>query len=1301
MYNFQTQKRIVNVLNASSLKGTTWNCCSLMTEAENGIKNGEFEHNSNYYTRLILVFSRLNSKNCEACLQSCTQIFISILNQDQLNPKAVPAIFYLLQVFITQIPLSESVMDLLPINELLLKLKPSLSASSESFYPWSLKVLDVIIYFIKATKFVSHQQEIKSFIEEEWESLTSNLQSGYRMIRALTVSSILNALNVIGGASEKTVEMLDKFVQIENMCLTNSKFVSLAKAVLTECKVIIGSDTYEVKLKLLCLKYALGIMYTNFSLIWGPCVEVIRHAGKHIDMASYWKVFGAHFCKSQGCAIETSEDAPLKMFSCSEDETSISSKFLESCDLVNVNHELWESALKYLTYSQDVQKAAWKFLFAKRKNKLKNYKEDIDEILNSESMDPVHKFRIDAVDVSLNKQYESETIERRTLLMDIIIRILIGKERVMKGDKRTQVLRFLAGCTEADARKYLDLTVGSADEVQQLSPKIIEIKINKMTSALRTWRYKFPDILDQMVHGVCDLVCAVDSSVKPLSRKSMDPEEEIPEEVFEEQKRADLKAGRLCMVAFFTSLPRLDMKQETLDRIFNVFIWPALHDITTTSVGSVSWILKLFLVWSTYERYHVLLTKCNEGDMCQSPMWRLFDLLDSKSAVFEVKKYILGIVLNLSNPPEVPEEDSDEPVERYLNCSNSPLSVSGTHQFETSESIGLNIILLRKEVILNLFQDAQVFKKFTSQSGGGGCLALISLLAGFTSDGLLNEKLCSIIIDTFGMHRNNEENLFNSIVAVGKLLCNIHDPLALLMKLVTNFSWISGRRLRTALVETLVCKLAKQFERVLIAIMDAFHFDLKLACPEDNRNEERSIGQQNVETSKDVAIVNPEDDKDSNDDEKEEFTIPKAAASTSVQVITLVPQAAAVRCHGILKSSIIPKLRKFLHFEETATHKLSRAKKTVDDDVILKIPCTIALVKLLKKIPKAEGQNGIRSIIPSIAAGLRNELVSVRNTLRKTLLSVIKELGTSHLKAVIGYLKSSLQRGYQKHVLNYTVAYLLRCLESELKANPHHVPVKEIMSLCEDELYGVMQEEKELAAIKQKTREASKSNACPILKICSKCVSGLQQLNSLIEPALKHISEKKSLKVAKASRQWLSSVSEGLSDNTTVNYYELLNWLLEVIKKDESQEELDKSSNDGQPPNKKPKLLETIKDSRLIPSAKRKTVLEGKVGSHLLLTEFALTALYTGKAPKVRERLGDVLKSLFKLEKRRSLTRLLLKLLMMDKHVPELDTFFLIIGLVIDDTKVFSHEDLSVIIDTVKDVLILFHCRNCVRETIA
>jgi len=297
-----------------------------------------------------------------------------------------------------------------------------------------------------------------------------------------------------------------------------------------------------------------------------------------------------------------------------------------------------------------------------------------------------------------------------------------------------------------------------------------------------------------------------------------------------------------------------------------------------------------------------------------------------------------------------------------------------------------------------------------------------------------------------------------------------------------------------------------------------------------------------------------------------------------------------------------------LNFEEKATHKLSRADKSVDEDVMLKIPCTIALVKLLKKLPKCEGENSIRSIIPSLCAGLRNELFSVRNTLRKTLLNVIKELGTNHFRTVISYLKSSLQRGYQKHVLNFTVSYLMKCLESEFKLHPEQLPIKEVLPLCDEELYSVMQEEKELAAIKAKTREASKSNAHPIIKLCAKCITSKDNLRILIDPAVKRLSEKRSPRIIKTTRQWLNSVSEGLADNIVIDQVHLIEWLKEVMHQETQQEE----QQIAQPESKKRKLLVETKDAFLIPNSKKKGTADAKIAGQFLLTEFSFNSLYNG-----------------------------------------------------------------------------------------
>lgn len=49
-------------------------------------------------------------------------------------------------------------------------------------------------------------------------------------------------------------------------------------------------------------------------------------------------------------------------------------EFLEKCDLANADLQLWERGLAHLMTTPDVQKAAWEFLHAKRKNKLKGFK---------------------------------------------------------------------------------------------------------------------------------------------------------------------------------------------------------------------------------------------------------------------------------------------------------------------------------------------------------------------------------------------------------------------------------------------------------------------------------------------------------------------------------------------------------------------------------------------------------------------------------------------------------------------------------------------------------------------------------------------------------------------------------------------------------------------------------------------------------------------------------------------------------------------------------------------------------------
>lgn len=64
---------------------------------------------------------------------------------------------------------------------------------------------------------------------------------------------------------------------------------------------------------------------------------------------------------------------------------------------------------------------------------------------------------------------------------------------------------------------------------------------------------------------------------------------------------------------------------------------------------------------------------------------------------------------------------------------------------------------------------------------------------------------------------------------------------------------------------------------------------------------------------------------------------------------------------------------------------------------------------------------------------LKSRLESVRRVARETLQNILKALGPGYLKVLLGEMASLLNRGYQLHVLVYTVHAVLCCLKDVYK----------------------------------------------------------------------------------------------------------------------------------------------------------------------------------------------------------------------------------------------------------------------------
>ena len=104
-------------------------------------------------------------------------------------------------------------------------------------------------------------------------------------------------------------------------------------------------------------------------------------------------------------------------------------------------------------------------------------------------------------------------------------------------------------------------------------------------------------------------------------------------------------------------------------------------------------------------------------------------------------------------------------------------------------------------------------------------------------------------------------------------------------------------------------------------------------------------------------------------------------------------------------------------------------------------------------------------------ASLKSHMQSIRDESRKPLVQVIAALGPHYLYFAVEEMKGVLLRGYQRHVLAYTVHALLSELAPVVANGALDHCYDSILPVLQDELVGALSHEKEVDALMKKTRE--------------------------------------------------------------------------------------------------------------------------------------------------------------------------------------------------------------------------------------
>lgn len=312
-----------------------------------------------------------------------------------------------------------------------------------------------------------------------------------------------------------------------------------------------------------------------------------------------------------------------------------------------------------------------------------------------------------------------------------------------------------------------------------------------------------------------------------------------------------------------------------------------------------------------------------------------------------------------------------------------------------------------------------------------------------------------------------------------------------------------------------IVEYQRQCVRLVIAILDAFHFDLSQAgnAPKEEPITETKEDQEPEEV---LEIVDMHD-------EQQEDVIEAEKDELLVQVVVKLTPAAAARVQRAITTHLLTQLYKAIG-ERTAVESAHRVNKKSlapdkDQEDILRVPIAVTLVKLLQKLPGDLLDTQLPGILTKLCTFLKSHLESVRRVTRETLQQIMVSVGPNRLPLLLGEMTALLTKGFHVHVLVFTINSVVQALHGFFKPGDLDVNIPVILrvrvflfgclcrgfyccvfvQVCSADLFGAAAEEKEVGRIQKKHKEVRSHKSYNLLHLVSQFITD-KCLTDLILP---------------------------------------------------------------------------------------------------------------------------------------------------------------------------------------------------------
>ncbi|RMZ81096.1 hypothetical protein DV738_g2539, partial [Chaetothyriales sp. CBS 135597] len=236
-----------------------------------------------------------------------------------------------------------------------------------------------------------------------------------------------------------------------------------------------------------------------------------------------------------------------------------------------------------------------------------------------------------------------------------------------------------------------------------------------------------------------------------------------------------------------------------------------------------------------------------------------------------------------------------------------------------------------------------------------------------------------------------------------------------------------------------------------------------------------------------------------------------------------------------VKSQLLTKLADFIHYREEA-------------EMSARLPAATVAVHLIKLVPAQETQFLAAPIVLDVANVLRSRSSESRDAARRTLAEIVKLLGPTSLLFVLKEMRTALRRGYQLHVLSYTLHSILVSMSPSLTIGDLDYCLESLVAVIMDDIFGIVGQEKENQDYISSMKEVKSSKSFDSMEILARSAS-VSHLIFLLEPIVTILSGSLTSKQLRRVDDLLRRVGIGLAQNPAAGKREVLTFAYQVIER--------------------------------------------------------------------------------------------------------------------------------------------------------